>query len=149
MWGGFQAPWWMYGTNGKVYTSHITVRLEQNGRDHFSYAPSQWETTLHCNVVSHWLGAYTKWTLEWLTFADNISNERFGFCLKFHWSLLLSVQLTNSGVGDKPLPEPVMALFYDIIWHNKGKDVSFLCLIDLKNAAHFIVVVTVVWLIFP
>ena len=22
------------------------------------YAPSQWETTLHCNVVSHWLGAY-------------------------------------------------------------------------------------------
>ena len=24
------------------------------------YAPSQWETTLHCNVVSHRLGAYTK-----------------------------------------------------------------------------------------
>ena len=23
------------------------------------YAPSQWETTLHCNVVSHWLSAYT------------------------------------------------------------------------------------------
>ena len=22
------------------------------------YVPSQWETTLHCNVVSHWLGAY-------------------------------------------------------------------------------------------
>ena len=22
-------------------------------------APSQWETTLHCNVVSHWLDAYT------------------------------------------------------------------------------------------
>ena len=27
--------------------------------DHFVYAPSQWETTLHCNVVSHWLGANT------------------------------------------------------------------------------------------
>ena len=27
------------------------------------YAPSQWETTLQCNVVSHWLGAYTKWSL--------------------------------------------------------------------------------------
>ena len=28
------------------------------------YAPSQWET-LHCNIVSHWLGAtaYTKWSL--------------------------------------------------------------------------------------
>ena len=25
--------------------------------------PSQWETTLHCNVVSHWLGTITKWSL--------------------------------------------------------------------------------------
>ena len=29
-------------------------------RDHFVYVPSHWETTLHCNVVSHWLGAYIK-----------------------------------------------------------------------------------------
>ena len=28
-------------------------------REHFVDASSQWETTLHCNVVSHWLGAYT------------------------------------------------------------------------------------------
>ena len=27
------------------------------------YAPSQWETTLHCSIVSHRLGAYTKWSL--------------------------------------------------------------------------------------
>ena len=26
-------------------------------RDHFVYAPSQWEMTLHRNVISHWLGA--------------------------------------------------------------------------------------------
>ena len=26
------------------------------------HAPSQWETTLQCNVVSHWLGAFTKWS---------------------------------------------------------------------------------------
>ena len=32
--------------------------LEQ---DHFVNAPSQWETMLQCNVVSHWLGA--KWSL--------------------------------------------------------------------------------------
>ena len=32
-------------------------------RNHFVYAPSQWETTLQCNVISHWLGAYTKWFL--------------------------------------------------------------------------------------
>ena len=28
--------------------------------DHFVHAPSQWETTLHGNAVSHWLDAYTK-----------------------------------------------------------------------------------------
>ena len=32
-------------------------------KDHFVYALSQWETTLQCNVASHWLGAYTKWSL--------------------------------------------------------------------------------------
>ena len=26
-------------------------------------APSQWKT-LHCNIVSHWLGAYIKWSLD-------------------------------------------------------------------------------------
>ena len=32
-------------------------------QDHFAYAPSQWKRTLHCNVVSHWLGAYAKLSL--------------------------------------------------------------------------------------
>ena len=32
--------------------------------DHFVYAPSQCETTFQCNVVSHWLGACTKWFLS-------------------------------------------------------------------------------------
>ena len=31
--------------------------------DHSVYASSQWETMLQCNIVSHWLGAYTKWSL--------------------------------------------------------------------------------------
>ena len=34
-------------------------------RDHFVYASSQWETTLHCNVASHWLGTYTN--IVWIT----------------------------------------------------------------------------------
>ena len=28
-------------------------------RDHFVNVPSQWETMLHCNIISHWLGAST------------------------------------------------------------------------------------------
>ena len=31
--------------------------------DHFVYVCSQWEMTLHCDVISHWLGTYTKWSL--------------------------------------------------------------------------------------
>ena len=31
-------------------------------RDHFVYVLSQWDTTLQCNVVSHWLDTYTKWS---------------------------------------------------------------------------------------
>ena len=33
-------------------------------RDHFVYAPSQWETMLNCNIVSYWLDGYTKWSLR-------------------------------------------------------------------------------------
>ena len=29
------------------------------------YAPSQWEMTLQCNIVLHWLGIYTKWSLQY------------------------------------------------------------------------------------
>ena len=32
-------------------------------RDQSRYVPSQWETLLHCNTVSHWLGAYLDWSL--------------------------------------------------------------------------------------
>ena len=32
-------------------------------RDNFLCVPSQWEMMLHCKVISHWLGAYRKWSL--------------------------------------------------------------------------------------
>ena len=38
-------------------------RIGPGYRDYFVNVPSQWETTLQCNVVSHWLGAFTKWSL--------------------------------------------------------------------------------------
>ena len=46
-----------------------------NLRDHFVYAPSHWETMLHCNVVSHWLGAYTKWSLNFYQAMDLTKDE--------------------------------------------------------------------------
>ena len=33
-------------------------------RDNFVYVRLQWGVTLHCNVFSHWFGAYTKWSLH-------------------------------------------------------------------------------------
>ena len=36
-------------------------QLHDNGyMNHFVNSPSQWEMTLQCNVVSHWLGTFTK-----------------------------------------------------------------------------------------
>ena len=32
-------------------------------RDYSVYAHSQWETTLYCNIVSHWRGTYIEWFL--------------------------------------------------------------------------------------
>ena len=42
-------------------------RLLHPHRDPFMYAPSQWEMMLQCNVISHWRGAYTKWSLFSMT----------------------------------------------------------------------------------
>ena len=33
-------------------------------REQSGYAPSHWGTSLQCNDVSHWLGAYLDWSLQ-------------------------------------------------------------------------------------
>ena len=43
------------------FSARITARIMS--RDHFVYASSQWEMMFHCNAISHWLGAFTKWSL--------------------------------------------------------------------------------------
>ena len=48
---------------GDLFCHQLGRDMECLRRVHFVYAPSQWEITLHCNVVSNWLGAYTKWSL--------------------------------------------------------------------------------------
>ena len=43
------------------------------------YAPSHWDMMLHCNIISHWLGAYTNWSLSlsvigaWSSYIDRPS----------------------------------------------------------------------------
>ena len=51
-------------TKPSVWYDTVLIRYDCNiSKDHFVNAPSQWEVTLHCNVVSLWLGAFTKWSL--------------------------------------------------------------------------------------
>ena len=45
-----------------VTTIHCIVRFHY--RVHSVHTPSQWETMLLCNIVPHWLGACTKWSLH-------------------------------------------------------------------------------------
>ena len=39
-----------------------------NHRDHSMYGLTQWETTLHCNAVSHWQSPYPEWSLTYQQF---------------------------------------------------------------------------------
>ena len=56
-------------------TSHREVRTKQEiARYHYVHVPNQWETTLQCNVASHWLSACTEWTLQRVF---SISNKSF------------------------------------------------------------------------
>ena len=46
------------------YTNIVVFKCEETVfRDHFLYDPSQWETMLQCNIISHWLSACTEWSL--------------------------------------------------------------------------------------
>ena len=51
---------------------------------HFVCAPSQWETTLHCNVVSHWQGAYTEWFLDFTRFESKMNLVRICWIAMTH-----------------------------------------------------------------
>ena len=57
---------WMQDSNPPIRHSKCRkISPDLIGRDQSRCAPSQCETSLHCNDVSHWLGAYLDWSLHW------------------------------------------------------------------------------------
>ena len=50
-------------------------------RDHSVYSLRQWDTTLQCNVGSHWLNTYTEWSLYFLVLMLVI----VALCTSYHW----------------------------------------------------------------
>ena len=63
----------LHWTTHKMITNRyqsIQVNNVNTLRNHFVYAPSQWETMLQCNIISRWRGTFTTWSLysaTWLT----------------------------------------------------------------------------------
>ena len=82
-------------------------------RDHFVYTHSQWETTLQCNVVSHWLCAYTKWSL--CVQANNTDGVAWigNYHHDFLWDVISHPCLTPMAV--------VMAGMSNNIWFNSSQ----------------------------
>ena len=56
--------WWLEKCRHSQCSGTHYGKANHTLQGSFVYAPIQWETTLQCNVVSHWLGAYTKWSLQ-------------------------------------------------------------------------------------
>ena len=64
--------WFRYPcTRGCVFLHHSCTWY----MDHSVYRFRQSETTLHCNVVSHWLSPYTEWSLRHGRYAMNIPSS--------------------------------------------------------------------------
>ena len=65
-------------------------------RDHFVCALSQWETMLHCNFVSHWLGSHTKWSLHMLPCTYHYHIQR-DVMPGLHWMCMFwAITMTNT-----------------------------------------------------
>ena len=101
-------------------------------RDHFVYAPSQWETTLQCNVVSHWLGTY--WNckihvccgkthsrpLNTLRLRQNgchLADDIFK-CNCFNENVWISIKMSLKFLPEDPVDNILYPLA--IIWTNDG-----------------------------
>ena len=72
------------------HTCGTVVCLFHISRDQPRYAPSQWGMSLHCNDISHWLGAYQDWCIHsWLVCEmcvrrnQHIQNTMFSWFPKF------------------------------------------------------------------
>ena len=84
------------------------IYMEWRFRDyngHSVHAVRQWETTLHCNVVSYWLDAYTEWSasstrrLTWYIINDK---TKFMWCglmaCRFGFTCHANIRHPKSGI---------------------------------------------------
>ena len=70
-----------YAANYAWCSTFVTFCCVQVHRDQSRYAPNRWETSIQCNNVSHWLGAY----LDWSRWSDPFTRL---LMVHWHWSSL-------------------------------------------------------------
>ena len=59
-------------------------------RDQSRHVPSQWETSLHCDNVSHWLRPYLDWSLSLMPIY---------WCMVSYWCLIPDKHLDEYNIG--------------------------------------------------
>ena len=65
--------------------------LPVSTRDHNKYGFSQWDMTLHCNVIFHWLSPYSEWSLT----AVDTSCWLWQYLHRFSCMLLITIELSK------------------------------------------------------
>ena len=108
-------------------------------REHFVFVPSQWEMMLHCNIISHWLDSYTKWSL-WCVGWEVLGGRRrlevmegwahlniktvfpgMGICIiKIRWSCLIFM-MENASTCETSLYWNHVLYIYIYIYCHYGK----------------------------
>ena len=88
-------------------------------RDHSVHAPSQWETTLHCNVVPHWLVTYTKWSLDFTR-----SHQPFWTVPSGHWRYWYSFDTLRPGQNGRHFADDIF--IWILLNENVGVSIKFL-----------------------
>ena len=79
------------------------------------YAPSQGETTLQCNVVSRWLGAFTKWSLG-LRCRFLYSNRHISDILRYIWDTASVITLSKHAINRNTADCIVRNIFSKVSW---------------------------------
>ena len=82
--------WWRLSSQ-----MHVCYQACVLSRDHFVYAPSQWETMLHYNVVSHWLGTCIERSLPSLQWCQ-ISIKTFQLAFWLFVQLFVQANIKES-----------------------------------------------------
>ena len=77
----------LWGHIKQLFTKQAT------SKDNLVHAPSQWETTLQCDVISHWLGVWREWSLYELAALHSRRphdmEKLLAFCERYHGSSLI------------------------------------------------------------